>query len=206
MLFPDNLSLLRVAMHNTILATKVGMTRVYDDVGNLQSVTVLEVGPCTVELIRTTVRDKYDAVQMSLSRQGKVVARRESRIESGAREYAVGEQLDAPFIAVGGKIDVIGTSKGRGFAGAMKRHNFAGQRATHGVKKCHRHPGSTGMSSDQSKVIKGMKMAGHYGDARTTIRNLKVIQYNADNGVLVVKGAVPGPNGALVVVRDAVEP
>lgn len=193
-------------MHNTILATKVGMTRVYDDVGNLQSVTVLEVGPCTVELIRTTVRDKYDAVQMSLSRQGKVVARRESRIESGAREYAVGEQLDAPFIAVGGKIDVIGTSKGRGFAGAMKRHNFAGQRATHGVKKCHRHPGSTGMSSDQSKVIKGMKMAGHYGDARTTIRNLKVIQYNADNGVLVVKGAVPGPNGALVVVRDAVEP
>ena len=193
-------------MHNTILATKVGMTRVYDDVGNLQSVTVLEVGPCTVELIRTTVRDKYDAVQMSLSRQGKVVARRESRIESGAREYAVGEQLDAPFIAVGGKIDVIGTSKGRGFAGAMKRHNFAGQRASHGVKKCHRHPGSTGMSSDQSKVIKGMKMAGHYGDARTTIRNLKVIQYNADNGVLVVKGAVPGPNGALVVVRDAVEP
>lgn len=193
-------------MHNTILATKVGMTRVYDGDGNIHPVTVLEVGPCTVELIRTADRDNYDAVQMSLNRQGKVVARRESHIQQGVREYKVGEQLDAPFIAVGGKVDVIGTSKGRGFAGVMKRHNFSGQRASHGVKKVHRHPGSTGMSSDQSRVIKGMKMAGHYGDARATVRNLKVVQYDAENGVLVVKGAVPGANGSLVVVRDAVEP
>ena len=192
-------------MHSAILATKVGMTRVYDDDGNVQPVTVLEVGPCQVELIRNADRDGYDAVQMSLSRKGKVVARRESRID-GSREYEVGEKLDAPFIEVGGKIDVVGTSKGRGTAGVMKRHNFAGQRASHGVKKVHRHPGSTGMSADPARVIKGTRMAGRYGNARTTVRNLKVVQYDADEGVLAVKGAVPGPNGSLVLVRTAVEP
>lgn len=192
-------------MHNSILATKVGMTQVYDDDGNIHPVTVLEVGPCTVELIRTADRDDYTAVQMSLSRQGKVVARREARV-NGDREYAVGEQLDAPFISVGGKVDVIGTSKGRGFSGVMRRHNFHGQRATHGVKKVHRHAGSTGMSADPARVIKGTKMAGQYGNARATVRNLKVVQFDADSGVLAVRGAVPGPNGGLVVVRDAVEP
>ena len=192
-------------MHNSILATKVGMTQVYDDDGNIHPVTVLEVGPCTVELIRTADRDDYTAVQMSLSRQCKVVARREARV-NGDREYAVGEQLDAPFISVGGKVDVIGTSKGRGFSGVMRRHNFHGQRATHGVKKVHRHAGSTGMSADPARVIKGTKMAGQYGNARATVRNLKVVQFDADSGVLAVRGAVPGPNGGLVVVRDAVEP
>jgi large subunit ribosomal protein L3 len=193
-------------MHNTILATKVGMTQVYDDDGNIHPVTVLEVGPCTVELIRTADCDEYDAVQMSLSRQGKVVARRESRVEAGAREYTLGEQLDAPFIVVGGKVDVVGTSKGRGYSGVMKRHNFHGQRATHGVKKVHRHAGSTGMSADPARVIKGTRMAGQYGNAKATVRNLKVVQYDADSGVLAVRGAVPGPNGGLVVVRDPVEP
>jgi large subunit ribosomal protein L3 len=192
-------------MHNTILATKVGMTQVYDDDGNIHPVTVLEVGPCTVELVRTADRDSYQAVQMSLSRQGKVVARRESRT-NGDREYSVGEQLDAPFIGVGGKVDVIGTSKGRGFSGVMKRHNFQGQRATHGVKKVHRHAGSTGMSADPSRVIKGTRMAGQYGNAKATVRNLKVVQYDSESGVLAVRGAVPGPNGGLVVVRDPVEP
>lgn len=192
-------------MHNTILATKVGMTQVYDDDGNVQPVTVLEVGPCKVELLRTQEREGYNALQMSLERKGKTVARRESRIEPEARQYEVGEQLDAPFIEVGGKVDIIGTSKGRGFSGVMKRHNFAGQRASHGVKKCHRHPGSTGMSADPSRVIKGTKMAGQYGGTKSTVRNLCVVRYDAERGVLAVKGAVPGPNGGLVTVRQPIE-
>ena len=192
-------------MHTAILATKVGMTQVYDDDGNVQPVTVLEVGPCKVELLRTQEREGYNALQMSLERQGKTVARRESRIEPEVRQYEVGEQLDAPFIEVGGKVDIIGTSKGRGFSGVMKRHNFAGQRASHGVKKCHRHAGSTGMSADPARVIKGTKMAGQYGGTKSTVRNLRVVRYDADRGVLAVKGAVPGPNGGLVTVRSPVE-
>lgn len=156
-------------MHTAILATKVGMTQVYDSDGNVQPVTVLRVGPCKVELLRTLGREGYDALQMSLERNGKVVARRESRIEPAVRQYELGEQLDAPFIEVGGKIDIVGTSKGRGFAGVMKRHNFAGQRASHGVKKCHRHGGSTGMSADPARVIKGTKMAGRYGDRKSVV-------------------------------------
>jgi large subunit ribosomal protein L3 len=196
---------MRIAMHTAILATKVGMTQVYDSDGNVQPVTVLRVGPCKVELLRTLGREGYDALQMSLERNGKVVARRESRIEPAVRQYELGEQLDAPFIEVGGKIDIVGTSKGRGFAGVMKRHNFAGQRASHGVKKCHRHGGSTGMSADPARVIKGTKMAGRYGGARATVRNLRVVRYDAERGVLAVKGAVPGPNGGLVTVRRPVE-
>jgi large subunit ribosomal protein L3 len=192
-------------MHNTILATKVGMTQVYDDDGNVQPVTVLEVGPCKVELLRTLSHEGYDALQMSLERKGKTVARRESRIEPAVRQYEVGEQLDAPFIEVGGKVDIVGTSKGRGFSGVMKRHNFAGQRASHGVKKCHRHAGSTGMSADPARVIKGTKMAGQYGGTKATVRNLWVVRYDAERGVLAVKGAVPGPNGGLVTVRRPVE-
>lgn len=192
-------------MHNIILATKVGMTQVYAEDGSINPVTVLEVGPCTVDLVRTAERDNYEAVKMSLTRNGKTIASRESRVES-TDGYESGQSLDAPFIEVGGKVDVIGTSKGRGFAGVMKRHNFAGQRASHGVKKVHRHAGSTGMSADPARVIKGTRMSGQYGNSRITVRNLKVVQYDADTGVLAVRGAVPGPNGGLIVVRSPVEP
>ena len=192
-------------MHTAILATKVGMTQVYDDDGNVQPVTVLEVGPCKVELLRTQEREGYDALQMSLERKGKTVARRESRIEPEARQYEIGEQLDAPFIEIGGKVDIVGTSKGRGFSGVMKRHNFAGQRASHGVKKCHRHAGATGMSADPARVIKGTRMAGRYGGTKSTVRNLRVVRYDAERGILAVKGAVPGPNGGLVTVRPQAE-
>lgn len=193
-------------MHTRILATKVGMTQVYDEDGRIQPVTVLEVGPCQVELVRTVDNDGYDAVQMSLSRNGKTIARRESHIDVAQRAYEPGQDLDAPFIEVGGKVDVIGTSKGRGFAGVMKRHNFHGQRASHGVKKVHRHAGSTGMSADPARVIKGTRMSGHYGNARITVQNLKVVKYDPETRVLALKGAVPGPNGGLIVVREAVEP
>ncbi|MHC4875824.1 MAG: 50S ribosomal protein L3 [Planctomycetota bacterium] len=193
-------------MHNLVLATKVGMTQVFDDDGVVQPVTVLRIGPCAVELVRTAGRDGYDAVQMSLSRDGKVVARKESRIDPAEKEYSPGEAVDAHFVESGGKVDVVGTSKGRGTAGVMKRHNFAGQRASHGVKKVHRHPGSTGMSADPARVIKGTRMAGRYGDSQVTVRNLRVVKFDPESGALAVKGAVPGPNGGLVVVRKPVEP
>jgi len=192
-------------MHNIILATKVGMTQVYAEDGTLDSVTVLDVGPCTVDLVRTVEKDKYAAVRMSLTRGGKVVASREAKVEADD-SFEVGQSLDAPFIEVGGKVDVIGTSKGRGFSGVMKRHNFSGQRASHGVKKVHRHAGSTGMSADPARVIRGTRMSGQYGNSRVTVRNLKVVQYDAQSRALAVKGAVPGPNGGLVVVRSPVEP
>ncbi len=100
------------------------------------------------------------------------------------------------------RVDVTGTSKGRGFSGVMKRHNFAGQRATHGVKKCHRHPGSTGMSAYPSRVVAGMRMAGQYGNARTTSRNLELVRIDAENNLILVRGAVPGPNGGFVTIRE----
>ncbi len=193
-------------MHNLVLATKVGMTQVFDEDGVVRPVTVLQVGPCSVELVRTAERDGYDAVQMSLARNGKVVARKESRITPSERAYVPGDAVDAHFVELGGKVDVVGVSKGRGTAGVMKRHNFAGQRASHGVKKVHRHPGSTGMSADPARVIKGTKMSGRYGNAQITVRNLKVVKYDPVTGALAVKGAVPGPNGGLVVVRKPVEP
>ena len=116
--------------------------------------------------------------------------------------YSVGQELGAGHLAGVAAVDVVGTSKGRGFAGVMKRHNFHGQRATHGVKKVHRHAGGTGCSASPSRVFKGRRMAGQYGNARTTSRNLKVVRVDAEANVLLVKGAVPGPNGGYVVVQE----
>ena len=116
--------------------------------------------------------------------------------------YEVGQQLDVGILSEVAAVDVTGTSKGRGFSGAMKRHNFAGQRATHGVKKVHRHPGGTGCSAYPSRLFKGKRMAGQYGNARITTRNLKVVQVDAEKNLLVVKGAVPGPNGGFVIIQE----
>ncbi len=116
--------------------------------------------------------------------------------------YQVGEVIDVSVFENVGAVDVTGISKGRGFAGVMKRHNFRGQRASHGVKKVHRHPGSIGMNSDPHHVFKGKRMAGHYGAARSTIRNLRVVQIDVENNLLLVKGAVPGPNGGFLVIRS----
>jgi large subunit ribosomal protein L3 len=115
--------------------------------------------------------------------------------------FAVGQELKVDVLADVKSVDVIGTSKGRGYAGVMKRHGYSGQRATHGVKKVHRHPGSTGSSACPSRVFKGRRMAGQYGNARVTARNLKVVRVDADNNLLLVRGAIPGPNGGFVVVQ-----
>ena len=123
-------------------------------------------------------------------------------IRGSAEGYELGQEIKVDILAEVASVDVIGTSKGRGYAGVMKRHNFSGQRATHGVKKVHRHAGGTGCSAYPSRVMKGRKMSGQYGNAKTTTRNLKVVKVDADNDLIVVRGAVPGPNGGFVFVRE----
>lgn len=123
-------------------------------------------------------------------------------VRGAAEGVSVGEQLSANVFGEVKAVDVIGTSKGRGTAGVMKRHNFSGQRATHGVKKCHRHLGGTGCSADPSRTFKGKRMAGRYGNARCTMRNLKVVRVDADANLLLVRGAIPGPNGGFVYIRE----
>ena len=123
-------------------------------------------------------------------------------IRGSAEGYELGQEVKVDILAEVKAVDVIGTSKGRGFAGVMKRHNFSGQRATHGVKKVHRHAGGTGCSAYPSRVMKGRKMGGQYGNAKSTTRNLKVVKVDAENDLIVVRGAVPGPNGGFVFVRE----
>lgn len=192
-------------MHTQILATKVGMTQVHGDDGVLVPVTLLLAGPCRVSLVRTMARDSYDAIQMQLMRGDKVLATRESRIDPNARQYQVGESVDAPFVQKGLKVDVSGVSKGRGFSGVMRRHNFHGLGATHGVKKVHRSGGSTGQNTHPGRVHRGTKMAGQYGNASITVRNLAVASYVPESGLIAVRGAVPGHVGAVVVVRKQIE-
>jgi large subunit ribosomal protein L3 len=128
---------------------------------------------------------------------------REFRCDDGGHGLEVGQSVGAGAVADWKFIDVIGTSKGRGYAGVMKRHNFSGQRATHGVKRVHRHPGSIGQSADPARVIKGTRMAGRYGGARVTVRNLRVVRADAENNMVLVEGAIPGPNGGYVVLRHS---
>jgi large subunit ribosomal protein L3 len=225
-----------------LLGLKVGMTQVYDDKGQIAPVTVLQVGPCPVLLVRDQNRDGYDAVQVGFleklrrkanrAERGHVSAeleskRRRTRTAAGIalppkpncepqrfiREFRLEAPADVQVGAVltAGQVfdgiqavDVIGTSKGRGTAGPMKRHGFAGLPASHGVKKHHRAPGSVGSHASNrgsGRPKRGKRMAGRYGNARNTVRNLKVVRVDAENNLLLVRGAVPGPNGGLVMVR-----
>src|SRR3990170_5308836 len=188
-----------------ILGRKVGMTQVFDDRGNVVPVTVIEAGPCVVTEVRTPDRDGYAAVQVGFgaipdrkvnkplrgvfarAKTGPRRVLREFRLPDGER-YEVGQELTVTGFGGGDVVDVVGTSKGRGYSGVMKRHNFSGQRATHGVKKVHRHPGSTGMSAFPSRVFKGRRMAGQYGNVNVTARNLKVVRVDEEHGLLLVRG------------------
>ena len=203
-----------------LLGRKVGMTQIYEPDGTVIPVTVLECGPCTVLQIRTQERDGYHAVQLgfadkkrksaSMAERGhakKVEAEpkkfvRELRQEATAEGVAEGQTLTVEVFNEIKNVDVIGTSKGRGFSGVIKRHGFKGLRATHGVKRMHRHPGSSGPSADPSHTRKGIKKPGQYGNSRVTVRNLKVIRVDPTNNLLLVKGAVPGHNNAYVIVRQ----
>jgi large subunit ribosomal protein L3 len=205
-----------------LLGRKVGMTQIYQDDGTAVPVTVLECGPCTVLQVRTGERDGYTAVQLGFEdkkRKSATMAERgharkvdaepkrfvrEIRQEAGADVAAVtaGQTLTVAVFNEVPRVDVIGTSKGRGFTGVMKRHGFKGLRATHGVKRMHRHPGSSGPSADPAHTRKGIRKPGHHGHARVTVRNLKVVRVDPTNNLLLVRGAVPGPNGGYLTVRQ----
>lgn len=209
-------------MRSGLIAQKVGMTRVFTEEGAHVPVTVLKVDGCHVVGVRTTEKDGYTALQLGagarkVSRTTKPmrghfakagVEPRRKLAEFRVNEDAlvdVGTELSADHFIAGQKVDVVGTSIGKGFAGSMKRHNFAGLRASHGVSISHRSHGSTGSNQEPGKVWKGKKMAGHMGDARVTTQNLTVVATDAARGLIMVKGAVPGSDGGWVLVSDAVK-
>jgi large subunit ribosomal protein L3 len=206
-----------------LLGKKLGMTQVWDENNKFIPVTVIEVGPNVVTQIRNVERDGYEAIQIAA---GQIDPRKVNKPAAGhfeaagvtprrtlteirtadAAEYTLGQELtvDATFEA-GAKVDVVGTSKGKGFAGVMKRHGFHGVSASHGSHRNHRKPGSIGASSTPSRVFKGMRMAGRMGGERVTVLNLTVHAVDAEKGLLLVKGAVPGARGRSVFIRTAVK-
>lgn len=202
-----------------ILGRKVGMTQIFDDNGRAVPVTVVEAGPCRVAQIKTPDRDGYTAIQMTfgnakrvnkplaghLAKAGVEVARHlvELRLDEPT-DYAPGAEITADIFDEGELVDVIGVTKGKGFAGVMKRHNFAGLSATHGTQRKHRSPGSIGACATPARVFKGVRMAGHMGHSRVTTLNLKVIKVDPARNLLLIRGAVPGPRGGLVMVRSAI--
>ena len=204
-----------------IIGRKVGMTQVFDADGTVHPATVIKAGPCVVVQAKTSQTDGYEAVQLGLVdpdapkankptaghyKKANVPAtrvRREVKIAAGGDPLKAGDQVLVNIFAKGDRVDVIGTSRGKGFQGVMKRHHFAGGAATHG-SMFHRAPGSIGASSFPSRVVKGMRMAGHMGADRVTVRNLRVLKVDADNNLLLLEGAVPGGPNAVVVIRKAV--
>jgi len=207
-------------MRTGLMAQKLGMTRIFTDAGEHIPVTVLKVDNCQVVAVRRQDTDGYDAVQLGIGTaktknvskaqrghfaKAKVEPKRqlgEFRVSADALLEA-GQEISVEHFVPGQYIDVTGTSIGKGFAGAMKRHNFSGLRASHGVSISHRSHGSTGNSQDPGKVFKGKKMAGHMGDRRVTVLNLRVVTTDADKGLIMVRGAVPGAEGGWVRVQDA---
>ncbi len=208
-----------------ILGTKLGMTQIFDENNRVVPVTVIKAGPNVVTRIRTTERDGYSAVQLAY---GEISPRKvnkpvtgqfnaagvnprrhlaELRLddEAAASEYEVGQELTAEIFSDGGYVDVTGTSKGKGFAGTKKRHGFKGQGASHGAQAVHRRPGSIGGCSTPGRVFKGTRMSGRMGGDRVTTQNLLVHKVDTANGVLLIKGAIPGRNGGLVMVRTSVK-
>jgi large subunit ribosomal protein L3 len=203
-----------------ILGTKLGMTQVFDESGQVVPVTVVKAGPCVVTAVRTPGQDGYTAVQMGY---GEIDPRKVTKPVAGlfakagvtprrylaevrtadATEYEVGQELTAEVFGAGQLVDVTGTSKGKGTAGVMKRHGFKGLSSSHGTQRKHRSPGSIGGCATPGRVFKGLRMAGRMGAVRTTTQSLTVHAADADRGLLLIKGAVPGATGGLVLVRTA---
>jgi large subunit ribosomal protein L3 len=203
-----------------ILGTKLGMTQVFDENNRVVPVTVIQAGPCVVTQVRTAEKDGYPAVQMAF---GAIDPRRVTKPVAGhyasagvtprrhlvelrtvdAGDYEIGQEVTADVFAAGALVDVVGTSKGKGTAGVMKRHGFKGLSASHGTQRKHRSPGSIGGCATPSRVFKGTRMAGRMGNVRVTTQNLTVHQVDAESGLLLIKGALPGPKGGLVLVKTA---
>jgi len=209
-------------MRQTILGRKLGMTQIFDHQGNAIPVTILQAGPCTVLQVKTEKKDGYNAIQLGFgdkkekhtnkpllghfSKAGSTPKRhiREARIDDPSM-FTVGQVITAGLFAKDDRVDVTGTSKGKGFAGVMKRHGFSGFMASHGVHESKRGPGSIGQSADPAKVFKGMKMPGQMGYETVTIQNLKVVDVRESQNLIMVKGPVPGGKNGLLVIHHAVK-
>ena len=209
-------------MKKGLIGRKLGMTQVFDEKGNVIPVTVVELGPCAVVQKKTVENDGYNAVQLGF--EDKKVTRtnkpmkghfdkanvapkkvlKEFRLEDDSA-INVGDIIKADIFAAGEKVDVVGTSKGKGTAGVIKRWNFHRLKESHGTGPCVRHGGSIGACSSPSRVWKGKKMAGHLGAERVTVQNLTVVMVDVENNLIAVKGAVPGPNKGIVVLKDSVK-
>jgi len=208
-------------MKKAILATKVGMTQIFNEDGVLTPVTVLQAGPCVVTQVKTVENDGYSAVQVGfIDKREKLVNKpmkgqfdkagvsykrfvRELKLED-VENYALGQEIKADVFEAGEKIDATAVSKGKGFQGAIKRHGMSRGPMTHG-SKYHRHAGSNGAASDPSKVFKGKKMPGQMGNKKITIQNLEIVKVDTENNLLLIKGAVPGPKKSLVTIKETVK-
>ena len=209
-------------MQKAIVGKKLGMTQIFDEKGRVVPVTVVEAGPCVVTQKKTVENDGYEAIQVGFGdmkaskvngpmkghfAKGDVAPKkvlREFRLED-ISIYNVGDIIKADVFAEGDKVDVKGTSKGKGYAGVIKRWNFGRLKMSHGTGPVARHGGSLGACSTPSKVVKGKKMAGHLGNERVTVQNLDVVKVDAENNIIAVKGAVPGPKGGIVVLANTVK-
>ena len=209
-------------MKKGLIGKKIGTTQIFDETGKVIPVTVVEAGPCAVTQVKTMENDGYEAIQvgfgdMKVSRVNKPMkghfdkadvapkkTLKEFRLDS-IEGIEVGSIIKADIFEVGEIVDVKGTSKGHGTAGAIKRWNFSRLRMTHGTGPNHRHAGSLGACSSPSRVFKGKKMAGHYGHETVTVQNLTVAKVDAENNLIAIKGAIPGPKGGIVVIADAVK-
>ena len=200
---------------DAVFGRKLGMMQIFDETGRVDNVTVIETGPCIVTMVRTPARDGYSAIQLGWGtdrkltkpakghlRQAGVDARylREIRVDDSS-EFAVGQEVGVDIFTAGERVDVTATSKGRGFAGGVKRHGFHGGPKTHGQSDRHRAPGSIGAGTTPGRVLKGHKMAGHMGSRRVTVRSLAVVQVDEDRNLLMVRGSVPGPTNGVVQVK-----
>ena len=209
-------------MQKGLIGKKIGMTQFFDEKGNVIPVTVLEVGPCAVVQKKTEEKDGYNALQlgygdMKVARVNKPMKGHFAKADVAPKKvlkefkfddtdaHNVGDIIKADVFAAGEKVDVCGTGKGKGYAGAIKRWNFGRLKETHGTGPVARHQGSMGACSDPSRVFKGKKMPGHLGSERVTIQNLDVVKVDAENNLIAVKGAVPGAKGGIVVITDAVK-
>ena len=205
-----------------VLGEKLGMTQVFDDEGRIVPVTVVQAGPCVVTRVRTPDADGYSAVQLGF---GQIDPRKVNKPTTGhyekagvtprrhlvelrtddAAEYELGQEITVEVFEAGQLVDVTGRSKGKGTTGVMKRHGFAGLGASHGTQRKHRSPGSIGGCATPGRVFKGLRMAGRHGNSRVTVQNLTVHAVDEAKGLLLIKGAIPGPNGGLLLVRSAVK-
>jgi large subunit ribosomal protein L3 len=206
-------------MIEALMGKKLGMTQIFDETGQAVPVTVLKVGPCVVTQVRTNERDGYEAIQLGYEESkrlnspdrghqkaaGSSMRHLREVKASDISGYEVGQVVDCSLFSAGDKVDVTATSKGKGFAGVVKRHGFAGGPKTHGQSDRHRAPGSIGSSATPGRVFKGMKMAGRMGGERTTVQNLTIERVDPEKNLLLVRGSVPGAKESLVIVRSAVK-